>query len=215
MPGKNAKPLCGKPLVQYTIEAAMEVFQCKEICLTTDSEEIKSIGERLGLEVPFLRPSTLAGDQVGSQEVLFHAIEFYMRQLNYSPDVVVLLQPTSPFRKEEHIREALTMYDAASMDMLVSVKETRANPYYVLFEEDSDGYLQKSKQGNFARRQDCPKVWEYNGAIYIMDRVKFLAGGFSSLKRVKKYEMDEISSHDIDSPLDWMLAETMIRELSS
>lgn len=76
LPGKNIKPLNGKPLIQYTIEAAKEVFPEERICVTTDAEEIKSCVESYGLKVPFMRPAALATDQAGTHEVLLHAINF-------------------------------------------------------------------------------------------------------------------------------------------
>ena len=92
--------------------------------------------------------------------------------------------------------------------MLVSVMETNVNPYYLLYEEDSKGFLAKSKKGNFTRRQDCPKVWEYNGAIYIINTKSIKNNHIHDFTKVIKYEMDEISSLDIDNKLDWLFAET-------
>jgi N-acylneuraminate cytidylyltransferase len=92
--------------------------------------------------------------------------------------------------------------------MLVSVRASKQNPYYNLFEEQN-GYLQKSKEGTFTRRQDCPPVWELNGAIYIFRTDRFLDVGMEGMHKIK-YEMSEIDSIDIDSPLDWMIAESLI-----
>jgi CMP-N,N'-diacetyllegionaminic acid synthase len=209
VPNKNIKLLNGKPLIQYTIEAAREVFNDDQILVSTDSSKIKNVVERLGLEVPFLRPDELATDNSGTNEVLLHALDF-VEGKGYRPSVLILLQPTSPFRKAEHIKEALNEYDD-SMDMLVSVKETSANPYYVLREENELGYLEKSKEGSFTRRQDCPKVWELNGAIYIINVNSMKSGSLSTFKRVKKYIMDEESSIDIDTTLDFKWAEFLLK----
>ena len=144
---KNIKLLGGKPLIQYTIEAAREVFPDELICVTTDDLEIKEVVERLGLKVPFLRPAELATDEAGTYEVLIHAINYYESQ-GYYPDTIILLQVTSPFRTGKHIKEALELFDD-KCEMVVSVKETKANPYYVLQEENNEGWLVKSKEGNF------------------------------------------------------------------
>ena len=210
VPRKNIKVLGDKPLIQYTIDAAKGVFDDEFICVSTDDFEIKSVVEQLGLKVPFLRPNELASDTAGTYEVLLHAISYYESK-GYFPDTLILLQPTSPFRTSAHIKEALKLYHE-SIDMVVSVKETKANPYYILFEEDRNGYLKKSKEANFTRRQDCPKVWEYNGAIYIINVKALKACAISQFTKVCKFEMDETSSHDIDTLLDWRIAEIIIND---
>lgn len=210
VPRKNIKVLGDKPLIQYTIDAAKGVFKDDFICVSTDDIEIKSVVENLGLKVPFLRPNELAADTSGTYEVLLHAISHYESE-SYFPDTLILLQPTSPFRTSAHIKEALKLYHE-SIDMVVSVKETKANPYYILFEEDSNGYLKKTKEANFTRRQDCPKVWEYNGAIYIINVNALKAFAINQFTKVCKFEMDELSSHDIDTLLDWRIAEIIISD---
>jgi N-acylneuraminate cytidylyltransferase len=210
VPRKNIKVLGDKPLIQYTIDAAKGVFDDEFICVSTDDFEIKSVVEQLGLKVPFLRPNELASDTAGTYEVLLHAISYYESK-GYFPDTLILLQPTSPFRTSAHIKEALKLYHE-SIDMVVSVKETKANPYYILFEEDRNGYLKKTKEANFTRRQDCPKVWEYNGAIYIINVKALKEKTISQFTKVCKFEMDETSSHDIDTLLDWKIAEIIIND---
>jgi N-acylneuraminate cytidylyltransferase len=96
--------------------------------------------------------------------------------------------------------------------MVVSVKETKANPYYTLFEE-KDGFLEKSKKGNFVRAQDCPKVYEYNGAVYIINIDSLKKTKLSDFKKVKKFVMDEKSSLDIDTPLDFLVAQIILTKI--
>lgn len=210
VPGKNIKKLGGKPLIEYTISAAREVFDDRDIIVSTDDIQIRKAVEKTGLKVPFLRPESLATDHSSTQDVLIHALE-YFESLGNRPDSLILLQPTSPFRNSKHIMEAMEIYKSnPGVEMVVSVKETGANPYYVLFEEDIKGFLKKSKEGNFTRRQDCPKVWEYNGAIYIINVSGLQKKRISEFKKVKKYVMDKRSSMDIDDEYDWMLAELML-----
>jgi len=206
IPNKNIKLLGGKPLIQYTIEAAREVFDDKNILVSTDSEKIRGIVESCGLAVPFLRPSELAMDNSGTYEVLLHAIEF-VEERGFYPETLILLQPTSPFRNATHIKEALKLYNN-ELDMVVSVKETSSNPYYVLKEENNQGFLENSKKGEFTRRQDCPKVWELNGAIYIINIRSLKQQPINQFQKVKKYVMEEIPSLDIDTPMDWEIAKT-------
>jgi N-acylneuraminate cytidylyltransferase len=208
VPGKNIKILGGKPLIQHTIDAARELFADDQILVSTDDPKIKAVVEATGLTVPFLRPAELATDTAGSHEVMLHALDYY--ENSQGPvDRLVLLQPTSPFRTAKHIEEALALYDD-TMDMVVAVKETQANPYYVLREEDDQGWLQPSKPVVATRRQDVPTVYEINGAIYIIKVAALRQAKLSDFKKVKKYVMDERSSHDIDTPLDWAFAEVLL-----
>lgn len=97
--------------------------------------------------------------------------------------------------------------------MVVSVTEARANPYYNCFETDSDGFLHVSKgDGKYIRRQDAPKAWEYNGAIYIINPQSLKRKSLGEFKRRRMYEMDELHSLDLDTPLDWRIAELLIAE---
>ncbi|MCB0657562.1 MAG: acylneuraminate cytidylyltransferase family protein [Saprospiraceae bacterium] len=213
LPGKNVKPLGGKPLISYTVEAARQVTEDRNIFVSTDSSSIKELVEATGLEVPALRPKTLAGHHSGMREVLLHALTI-KNTPDHTFDGMVLLQPTSPFRTATHIREAMSLFQS-NLDMVVSVKLTSANPYYVLFEEDTSGFLYKSKEGHFVRAQDCPPVYELNGAIYVINTKSLEQKTMSAFTRVRKYVMDEASSLDIDTPLDWLVAETLLHRLKA
>ncbi|MCW3805808.1 cytidylyltransferase domain-containing protein [Plebeiibacterium marinum] len=209
LPGKNIKTLRGKPLICYTIDAAREVAEDIDICVSTDDCEIKNVVENYGLKVPFLRPTELATDTADAYSVILHALRYYEGYgVNY--EQIILLQPTSPFRNGKHIKEANDLY-SNDIDMVVSVKETKSNPYYLLFEENEKGYLEKSKKGDFTRRQDCPRVWEYNGAIYIINVESLLKMKMNQFSKIIKYEMDDLSSVDIDDEMDFQLAVTLFK----
>lgn len=210
IPRKNIKPLNGKPLVYYAIDTARAITGDENICVSTDDDEIIAVVEKYGLKVPFKRPAELATDTAGTYEVLLHALDFYEKQgCHY--DAVVLLQTTSPFRKAEQVNEALLLYkNGKGVEMVVSVKECAANPYYNVFEEDADGYLRICKgEGNIIRRQDVPKVYEYNGAIYIMNVEKLKTTHMHKMTKRVKYVMDDLSSFDLDTMWDWRMAEMM------
>src|SRR5690554_6273823 len=207
VPGKNIKILNEKPLIQYTIEAALEVTDKENIIVSTDCEKIKAVVESLGIKTPKLRPKELATDTASTYDVLLYELERLEKQGRFI-DKLVLLQPTSPFRTGDQILEALKLYDN-SVDMVVSVKETKANPYFVLREEDDNGYLVPSKTSSATRRQDVPKVWEINGAIYIINSTSLKKMPINQFTKVIKYEMDEISSHDIDTMMDWIIASSL------
>lgn len=213
IPYKNIKPFNGKPLIYYTIDCARTICNDEDICVSTDDPEIISVVEQYGLKVPFVRPAELATDTAGTYEVLLHALNYYEQQGKHY-DVVMLLQNTSPFRTAEHVEEALKLY-TPDVDMVVSVKECAANPYYCVFEENSEGYLHVCKgDGNIFRRQDAPKVYEYNGTIYIMNAEKLKTTHMHKMQKRVKYVMDDLSSFDLDTMWDWQMAETIKKEKS-
>lgn len=204
---KNSKILVGKPLILYTIEAARAIFDDNLICISTDSDEILKLCKSIGLKVHFVRPDNLSTDEASGMDVINHAVSFYEKSLNYFPDTIILLQPTSPLRNEKHISEALLLFK--EVDMVVSVKKSKSNPYFNLFEEEN-GYLIKSKKSNFTRRQDCPSMYEYNGAIYIINTKSLKENNSLNFKKTIKYVMDEKSSVDIDNEMDFILAKHII-----
>lgn len=207
--GKNKKNFLGKPLIQYSIEIAKQFVDSKHICVSTDDDDIISLTKELGLEVPFKRPQDLSSDKASSNDVLLHALAHYEKH-GRSYKKILLLQPTSPFRELTQLKEANALY-AEHVDMVVSVKETEANPYYNLFEEQ-DGLLNKSKESSYTRRQDCPNVYEYNGSIYVINTQSLINKGLGGFDKIKKYVMPNEYSVDLDVPLDWKIAEVIGKE---
>ena len=212
IPRKNIKLFDGKPLIYYAIDTARAVVSDEDICVSTDDDEIIQVVKSYGLKVPFKRPVELATDTAGTYEVLLHALDFYEKQGKHY-DALILLQNTSPFRTADHVKEALKFY-TPEVDMVVSVKESSANPYYCVFEETPEGYLHVCKgDGNIFRRQDAPKVYEYNGAIYIMNADVLKTTHMHKMQKRVKYVMDNTSSFDLDTLWDWQMAE-MIKQQS-
>lgn len=209
IPGKNIKYLNNKPLIQYTIDAARGMAGDEDICVSTDSNEIKNVVEDYGLKVPFIRPDFLAEDSTGTFEVALHSIDFYQK-MGRIYDTLIILQPTSPFRSTNHILEAMALY-RSDLDMVVSVREAKVNPYYALFEEYEDGLIYKLNPNKFTRRQNCPKVWEFNGAVYIINIKSLESARIHEFRKIKKYEMNEFDSVDIDTPMQWKFAEFLIK----
>ena len=211
IPYKNIKPLNGKPLICYSIDVAQQFTSNENICVTTDDDKIIEVAENYGLKVPFKRPDYLATDTSGSNEVIQHAWQFYADKGKHY-DAILLLQPTSPFRKVEFLKEAVELYDD-SIDMVTSVKCSSSNPYYDVYEENDNGILVLSKgDGSYVRRQDAPKVWQLNGSIYVINPKSLLKKGMLGFTKIKKYEMPELYSVDIDNLFDWKIAELIISE---
>ena len=140
-----------------------------------------------------------------------HAFQFY-EQKGIHYDAILLLQPTSPFRKVEFLKEAVSLFDE-SIDMVTSVKLSSCNPYYDGFEENEEGLLDISKgDGTIERRQDAPSVWQQNGSIYVINPKSLIEKGMAHFTRIRKYAMAELFSVDIDTPFDWKVAELVIKE---
>lgn len=210
IPHKNIKPLNGKKLIEYSIDIARQLTEDENICVSTDDDAIIDIVQAYGLDVPFKRPQALATDTIGTYEVLLHAINYY-KSIHKNYDTLVLLQPTSPFRRKVDVENALKIY-SPDIDMVVSVKESTANPYFNCFEENKDGFLKLSKgEGGVYRRQDIPKVWEYNGAIYIINIESLIKNSNFAFDKIKKYVMEPKYSLDIDTFFDWQIAELIIK----
>lgn len=207
--GKNIKPLGGKPLIYYSLEFARQFVPDEQICLSTDDSLIIECAAQIGYSSKFLRPAHLATDEAGTYEVLIHALaEYDPKRSKYQK--LILLQPTSPFREEHHLENILNLYDPG-VDMVVSVVESDANPYYSLFEEDETGNLKISKgDRTFFRRQDAPKVYLLNGSIYVINIASIYShNSFQEFKHIKKSVMPKEYSIDLDTPNDWKLAEFM------
>lgn len=210
IPGKNIKPLNGKPLLYYSIDIARHFVKDDSICLSTDSEEIIRSANEYGLNVPFVRPSELSGDLAGTYEVLLHALNHYeSKGMKFSK--LVLLQPTSPFRKVKDVEACITLLKE-NVEMVVSVKKPKSNPLAVLFkiEKDKINKLLNSESG--LRRQDANAIVELNGAVYVYDINSLKKARPSDFTNIAYYLMDELSSVDIDEPFDWQLAEFLVEK---
>ena len=165
LPGKNIKELNGKALINHAIDFARNFTSDENICLSTDSDEIIDCAINNNLKVPFKRPDVLSSDTANSNEVILHAINYYESK-GKCFDLLVLLQPTTPFRKKEDLKNMLNQWNT-NIDLMVSVKEPHDSPYFNIYEENSTNFLIKSKESKSTRRQDAPKVYAINGSLYI------------------------------------------------
>lgn len=222
IPGKNIKPLAGIPLIGHTIRQALSVADSADIVVSTDDPAIAEVALREGASVPFMRDPALATDTASSRAVMIDAID-RLNAMGHDYDTIVLLQPTSPMRTASDIRNALVAYeqslereDGERAQMAVTVCEARTNPYYSAFETDAGGFLHISKgDGRYTRRQDAPKVWEFNGAVYVIDVEALRRDEISRLERIIPVEMPAQRSIDLDTPADWLRAEAAMAELNS
>ncbi|MCF8296753.1 MAG: acylneuraminate cytidylyltransferase family protein [Saprospiraceae bacterium] len=207
LPNKNILNLAGKPLIAWTIEAALDCHFIDKTIVSTDSLKIKKISKKYGAEVPFIRPNKLATDYATTNDVIIHALE-QCRKQNQNFDIVVLLQATSPLRSSQHIDEALHIFNE-DLDMVVSVKKSHAAS--VLCTETEDGFLEFVLNKELKRSQDFSNYFEYNGAVYIISVNAIIEKGLAGFTKKIKYIMPEEYSVDIDTYYDFKRAEEILK----
>jgi CMP-N-acetylneuraminic acid synthetase len=211
VPGKNLRALAGRPLLAYTADAALASRRLSRVVLSTDDEAIAAAGRALGLEVPFLRPADLALDATPMLPVLQHAAGA-MTTATFVPQAVVLLQPTSPLRRAEHIDAALELLESSGADSVVSVVEVphQFSPASVM--TLTDGRLKPFADGpTITRRQDKPRVYARNGPAVLATRTAVLTGGSLYGDDCRPLVMDARVSIDIDDADDLDYAEYLLR----
>ena len=208
VPGKNVRPLAGHTLLEYTVRAARESSVLDRVILSTDSLEIADAGRRAGLEVPFMRPAALAADDTPMVPVIEHALGEIARH-GWLPDIVVLLQPTSPLRRPEHIRDAVAMLRETEADSVVTVVELprHLSPDYVM---RIDGGRLKPflpEGARVTRRQDARPAYSRDGTVYAFRRstIEQLGGIYGN--DCRPLVIDTNDSLSIDSQADWDEAE--------
>ena len=202
---KNIKLFNGKPLIYYTIKVARELFKDEIICVSTDDQEIKSIVESYGLDVPFLRSPFLASDTASTQDVILYTLKWYEKN-GYYPDTIILLQPTSPLRTINHLKDFLLEWDP-SIDMLTSVSLPFKDNLKNIFHENSNGFLNKIEEKNLLK-YDQNKIFQLNGAIYMIRVEALKTSKIAEFSKVKKFIMKKIHSVDIDTLEEWKSAES-------
>lgn len=222
IPGKNLKPLAGKPLIDYTIDAANASRVLDRLILSTDDPGIADRARASGCEVPFMRPPDLALDDTPHLPVMQHAVEWLGSHGGYRPDAVMILQPTSPLRRPIDIAESITLLDLTGADSVVSVGEVPAhfNPMRML-KADAGGNARLFVTGEpvrrrINRRQDMPPAWTMNGAIYLF-RTAVLSAAEPSLygDRTVIYPMPAAYGISIDNLDDWKDAELRVIDRTS
>lgn len=213
VPGKNIKLLGGKPLLQYTVERANESHLLTRIVLSSEDASIIATAQDLGLEVPFIRPATLASDQAKSIAVVQHAVAYFEAKGEFF-DAVCLLQPTSPFREKGFIDAAVAKFIQTGVDTLLSVLPVphEYNPHWV-FEENEIGnlFIATGEQEIISRRQELPKAFYRDGALYIT-KMKYIKEGTFYGSNMGYIESNPDLHVNIDTLSDWEKAENKIEK---
>ncbi|MFM9279947.1 acylneuraminate cytidylyltransferase family protein [Paenibacillus jiagnxiensis] len=211
LPGKNIRPLNGKPLIVYSIEAAAESGCVTQVVVSTDDEATANIARDAGAEVPFLRPAELATDEAKSIDVLRHAVQYYEENGQHY-DYILLLQPTSPLRTATDIREAMKQFVYSGADSLQSIAPARTHPYLLRKRSDARQLSPYLEAESHARRQDLTELYELNGAIYLMKRDLLMEHGEIVGSSNQGFIMPAERSVDIDTLWDFRLAEWVLQQ---
>jgi CMP-N-acetylneuraminic acid synthetase len=205
IPGKNIKCLADKPLINWTIDAARKSAYIDRLILSSDDDSIIEQALSAGCEVPFKRPAQLAMDKSSSMDVIVHALENLTEQYDY----LLLLQPTSPFRTVAQIDAIIEQSIGTEADVTVSVTESKKNPAF-MYTLDGNKLLPVISAQQQSRRQDMPKVYEHNGALYLSSIPHLLQVRSFNGEEVGAFIMDTMSSLDLDELIDWEFAEYLI-----
>lgn len=209
---KNIRTLCGKPLLAYTATAALESTSLVRVVLSTEDEEIATIGKELGLDVPFIRPIELAQDKTPTLPVIQHALETLQAAGEYF-DAVCLLQPTNPLRRTEDINNCVELLITSNADCVISVLPVphEYNPKWVYFRnEDGSIKLSSGAAEPISRRQDLPAAFHRDGSIYITKTTVLTSTGTLYGENIQPYVMDPDHSLNIDTEADWNRAEEFL-----
>ena len=210
VPGKNIRPLLGKPLIVYTIEQALACPGIDGVYVSTDSPAIADVAAKAGATVPFMRPAELATSSAPKVPVIEHLVAGLEPKLGRI-DTVVDLDPTSPLREVTDIEACLAAL-APGVDVVITAYEAEKNPYFNMVERRPDGSvgLVKPPPGEIAGRQAAPKVYAMNASIYVWRRPSLGKGLWGG--KVALHVMPRERSIDIDAEIDFKLVELLMRE---
>ena len=216
LPGKNIKPLLGKPLISHTIDLALKWPRTTHIWVSTDAVEIANVAKKSGIDVPTLRPAELAEDSTPKLPVLTHALDAAETHFGKKFDLIVDLDPTSPIRTMDDLENGWKTFNKSDCSICFSVVRARKNPYFNMVERDPHGNVKlvRPDLGGTTRRQAAPQVYDMNASIYIYRR-EFLKKSPTLLWEGKTefFEMPAESSFDIDEQRDFIVTEAMMKYL--
>jgi CMP-N-acetylneuraminic acid synthetase len=209
-PGKNLAPLCGQPLIAFSIEAGRRASRVDRVVVSSDDDQILKVAASLGAH-PLLRPADLASDTAASEPVIAHAL-LSERAEGREYDLVVLLQPTSPLRTSADVDAALALMERTGANSVISVRDYGVAPFKAMV-LDENGNLRGlvNNTAPFTRRQDLPTTYRPNGAIYVARTTPFLATGSLLIPPCRPYIMSAERSIDVDLPDDIEMVAQIMR----
>ncbi len=212
LPGKNIRPLGGKPLIAWSIEHALSVKRVERVIVSTDSEEIAAVARDFGAEVPFMRPSELAQDTSPEWLAWRHALNYLRESTGVLPEVMVSVPTTAPLRLTVDIENCLDEYEKGNVDMVITVTEAHRSPYFNMVKTKADGTvgLVNPPQSAIARRQDAPVVYDMATVCYVANSEFVMTHNATFEGKVKAVHVPTERAIDIDTLLDFQIAESLL-----
>ena len=212
LPGKNIRPLGGKPLIAWSIEQVLAVKRITRVIVSTDSEEIAAVARNYGAEVPFIRPAALARDDSPEWLAWRHALNYLLDTVGVLPEAMVSVPATAPLRLPLDIENCLDEYEKGDADMVVTVTDAHRSPYFNMVKTNADGTvgLVIPPQSAIARRQDVPTVYDMTTVAYVVrpEFVMICNAVFDG--RVRAVHVPTERAIDIDTLLDFQIAECLL-----
>ena len=211
LPGKNTRSFGGKPLIAWSIECALSVKAIDQVIVSTDSEEIAETSRKYGADVPFMRPRELATDESPEWLAWKHGLDYLMHSSSGLPEVMVSLPTTSPLRSVSDVESCLEQFSKGGCDVVVTVSEAHRNPYFNMVKDKSDGTVTLvMDDSQVSRRQDAPIIRDLATACYVASPEFVLSHNSIFEGRVKAVNVPRERAVDIDSLLDFQIAEFML-----
>jgi N-acylneuraminate cytidylyltransferase len=213
LPGKNIRPLGGKPLIAWSIEQALAVKRIGHVFVSTDSEEIAAVAREYGAEVPFIRPAELARDDSPEWMAWRHALNYLQEKDGALPSAMVSVPATAPLRLPIDIENCLDEYEKGGVDMVITVSEAHRSPYFNMVKANADGTvgLVIPPQSAIARRQDAPPVYDMATVAYVARPEFILTHNAVFEGRVRAVNVPTERAIDIDTLLDFQMAECLMK----
>ena len=209
LPGKNIKPLLGVPLIAWSILEAKKISRIDRVIVSTDCNEIANIAKEYGAEVPFIRPKELAKDDSPEWLAWRHAINFLKQENNVLPDVMLSLPATAPLRRDIDIENCLDVFEYGTFDSVITITEAHHSPYFNMVKKNIDGTvgLVIPPDNIINRRQDSPTVYDITTVAYAVDPQFILMEDSLFAGKVGYNHVPMERSVDIDTLLDFKMAE--------
>jgi CMP-N-acetylneuraminic acid synthetase len=212
LPGKNIRPLGGRPLIAWSIEHALAVKRIDRVIVSTDSDEIAAISKQYGAEVPFIRPANLAMDESPEWLSWRHGLEYLKENMGTMPEIMVSVPATAPMRLAIDIENCIDEYERGSTDVVITVTEAHRNPYFNMVKESPDGTygLVVAPPLTVERRQDAPMVYDMATVCYVVNSEFIMSHDSIFEGRVRAVHVPIERAIDIDTLLDFQIAEALL-----
>lgn len=217
LPGKNIRPLAGRPLIAWAITQARAVSRIGRIIVSTDSEEIAAAARAAGAEVPFMRPPELARDDSAEWLAWRHALNHLREARGAYPDVLMAVPATAPLRAVTDLERCLDEYSKGGADVVITVTEAHRNPYFSMVKRDTDGTVSLviPPDGAVFRRQDAPVVYDITPVAYVTSPEFVMTRNGLFEGRVRAVEVPPERAVDIDTLLDFTVAECLLTKAAA